>query len=255
MRRHFPELGDRPVLAIPNGYEAADFAGAPVRRNDGKFRIAHTGYLYAQLGERHRRTLRLRRVVGGEPQPVDILTRSHVFLLEAVERLLDAEPRLRDVLEVHLAGVLSEADRRVAERSAAVRLHGFVSHAESLELMRGADLLFLPMHDMPQGGRARVVPGKTYEYLAAGRPILAAVPDGDARDLLGRAGGSLLVRPADVDGIEAALRESLRRFEAGEQAPVPRPGVVEEFEYERLAARLAGVFDGLLERRPVAASA
>jgi glycosyltransferase involved in cell wall biosynthesis len=243
VRRQFPELADRPVVAIPNGFERSDFTQPMRARRDGKFRIVHTGYLYAELGERHRRTLRLRRIVGGEPQPVDILTRSHVFLLEAVERLLEANPRLREVVEVHLAGVASEADRRVAERSSAVRLHGFLSHERTLELMRDADLLFLPMHDLHEGGRARVVPGKTYEYLAAGRPILAAVPDGDARDLLAESGAAALCRPADVDAVEAALRESLRRFERGEPVPAPRPEVIERFEYRRLASALADVFD------------
>ena len=61
--------------------------------------------------------------------------------------------------------------------------------------MRSADLLFLPMHDLPPGRRAGLVPYKTYEYLAAERPILAAVPDGDARDILSRVSHATLCRP------------------------------------------------------------
>ncbi len=34
--------------------------------------------------------------------------------------------------------------------------------------MRSADLLFLPMQNLPPGVRATIVPGKTYEYLASG---------------------------------------------------------------------------------------
>ena len=44
------------------------------------------------------------------------------------------------------------------------------------ELISSADLLFLPMHELPEGTSARIVPCKTYEYLASGRPVLAAVP-------------------------------------------------------------------------------
>ena len=115
---------------------------------------------------------------------VDIYTRSHVYLLEAVERLRATDPELAASIEIHLAGVLTDSDREIASACLDVQLHGYVTHAESIELMRTADLLFLPMQNLPAGTRATIVPGKTYEYLASGTPILAAVPDGDARDIL-----------------------------------------------------------------------
>jgi hypothetical protein len=109
----------------------------------------------------------------------------------AVERLLAARPELRSVVEVHLVGRLTESDRR-AIASDAVHARGYLPHSECLDVVRSADLLFLPMHNLAPGHRARIVPGKTYEYLASGRPILAAVPDGDARDLLARSGASAM---------------------------------------------------------------
>ena len=127
---------------------------------------------------------------------------------------------------------------------------GYLPHDQTLDLLRTADLLFLPMHDLPPGVRAGLVPGKTYEYLASGRPILAAVPDGDARDLLEEAGGAVLCRPADVDAMAAAIGKELERFRAGDPAGVPRPEVVARYEYRVLAARLAAVFDQVLEREP-----
>ena len=244
VRAHVPELAAKPVLAIPNGFDADDFAEPVAPRTDDAFRIVHTGYLHTDLGLRHRRKGPIRRLLGGSTRGLDILTRSHAFLLEAVERVRTPE------LEVHLAGVLSEADRRVAERSPAVRLHGYLPHGETLRLLRTADLLFLPMHDLPPGRRARIVPGKTYEYLAAGPPILAAVPDGDARDLLVEAGNALVCRPADVDGMAEAITTELARKREGRPAPAARPDVVARYEYRRLAGELAAVFDGVLGRIP-----
>lgn len=245
----FPELGDRPVVAIPNGFDGADFAGPPPVRTDGRFRLVHTGYLHTELGRRYRETRRLRRVLGGSVRGLDILARSHVFLVEAIDRLLRDDPSLRDVLELHLAGVLTDADREVAARCPVATLHGYVTHAESVELMRGADLLFLPMQNLPPGTRATIVPGKTYEYLASGTPILAAVPDGDARDILAEAGNALLVRPDDVAGIAEALAGAAARFRAGEPKSAPDPEVVARFEYRHLAGRLAAVLDEALAGR------
>jgi glycosyltransferase involved in cell wall biosynthesis len=149
---------------------------------------------------------------------------------------------------LHLAGVLNETDRRIAMRCPVVTLHGYISHADSIELMRTANLLFLPMQNMREGVRATIVPGKTYEYLAAGTPILGALPEGDARDILTEAGNAALVLPDDVEAMARAIAEAVARFQSGERPPGPDPDVVARFEYRRLAAELASVFDRVLGR-------
>jgi glycosyltransferase involved in cell wall biosynthesis len=247
VRREFPELRAKPIVSIPNGFDESDFASPPAQRDDGIFRIVHSGYLHTELGLSHRRTRRVRRLLGGMPLPdVDILTRSHVYLLAAVERVLSTRPDLRGKIEVHLAGVLTHADREVAARSSAVRLHGYLSHGDTIELLRSADLLFLPMQDLPRGTRAGLVPGKTYEYLASGTPILAAVPDGDARDLLTEAGNAFLCRPSDSDAIAAVIDAQVDRWLAGRLPPEPRPEVLARYERRRQTAELAALFDELV---------
>jgi len=243
----FPTLADRPVVAIPNGFAAEDFDGPAPVRTDGRFRVVHTGYLHTELGLQHRRSLPLRRVLRGSVPGLDILTRSHVHLVDAVNRLLADDSSLRDTIELHFAGVLTEADREIASRCSVVKLHGYVTHAESVELMRSANLLFLPMQNLPQGVRATIVPGKTYEYLASGTTILGAVPEGDARDILEEAGNAVVVRPDDVDGIAEALRSQIEAFRAGTPSPVTRPDVVARFEYRHLAGELVAVFDEVLK--------
>ena len=113
--------------------------------------------------------------------------------------------------------------------------------------MRSADLLFLPMHDLPAGTRAGLIPYKTFEYLGARRPILAAVPDGDVRDLLAPLDDVSLVRPADVDGMATALRAAIERGPG--DSPAPR-----ELERGRCVAQIAGVLDQVLAAPRPAAS-
>ena len=117
--------------------------------------------------------------------------------------------------------------------------------------MRSADSPFLPLHNLPPGMRATIVPGKTYEYLASGMPILAALPPGDARDILIEAGNAPVVRPDDVEGLSAAILSAVERSNDGLHPPAPRAEVVGRFEYRMLAADLAHVFDEILG--PVAA--
>jgi hypothetical protein len=232
VRAAMPELARRVVVTgIPIGFEPSDFEVAADRADDGIFRIVHTGSMHTDLGQRLRRTRTRRRLLGGTVRGLDVLTRSHVFLLEA----LAGDSALRGRVEVHLAGGLTAADRAVADRYDFVHDHGLLPHRESVALMRSADLLFLPMHDLPPGVRAGLIPYKTYEYLAARRPILAAVPDGDVRDMLGPLPHVSLVRPADVDGIAAAARE---RIAAGPQPDSEPPHA---YERARTVARIADV--------------
>lgn len=243
----FPELRGKLVASIPNGFDREDFRAPAPERTDDRFRIVHTGYLYTETGLTHRRTARLRRMLGGMPVPgVDLLTRSHYFLMDALERVLERQPDLADRLELHLAGVLSETDRRVAAKLSIVHLHGYMAHAESIGLLRGADLVFLPMQDLPRGQRAGLVPGKTYEYLAAERPILAAVPQGDAREILEESGAAIICDPADVEAMAAAIEEEVARKRAGRPSRRPRPEVLGRFERRHLTNELAKVFDSVL---------
>ncbi len=58
--------------------------------------------------------------------------------------------------------------------------------------------------------------GKVFEYIAAGRPILAAVPpDGAAADLIRETGAGIVAPPDDVDALRDALLELDRRFRDG----------------------------------------
>jgi glycosyltransferase involved in cell wall biosynthesis len=242
VRRSVPELAAKPVFTIPNGFDAADFDGAAPPRSDGVFRIVHAGFVHVREDRGHRRAMLVRQLLGGAVKGLDAGTRSHVYLLQAVQRVLAGRPDLQGKIEVHLAGILSEADRRVPGFEL-VTAHDYLPHDETVALLQSADLLFLPMHDLPEGRRARIVPGKTYEYLAARRPILAAVPDGDVRELLNEAGNAFVVRPKDVDEMAQVIAEQADRALAGERPPEPSEDVLSRYERRELTARLAEVFD------------
>jgi glycosyltransferase involved in cell wall biosynthesis len=245
VRRRFPDLAARVTDAIPNGFDPADFVNATASEGTPEvFRVVHTGTMHTETGLRLRRTGRARRLLGGLPVPgVDFLPRSHVFLLEAIDRLIGQQPGLESEIEVHLAGALTGTDRRIASASPVTRVHEYISHAKTISLVLSADLLFLPMHDLPAGVRAGLVPGKAYEYLGSGRPILAAVPDGDARDLLTAAGNAFICRPADVSALAEIIAARVTEWRRGTDPPEPRNDVVAPYERRRQTERLARVLD------------
>src|SRR5206468_8328057 len=141
-------------------------------------------------------------------------------------------------IEIHVAG----ASRLPPETDALVVDRGYLAHDAAVALMRSADVLFLPMHDLPAGMRARTIPGKTYEYLATGRPILGALPDGDARDLLVGLSNVRLCRPTDV----ACLAQGVRWFFDHRPAATMVPEIAWTFERRRQAEQIAKIFERAL---------
>jgi glycosyltransferase involved in cell wall biosynthesis len=241
LRERFPEFQQKHVVSIPNGFDAEDFAGADAKREDDAFRIVHTGYLHTQHGLQHRQRGILRRMLGGSAPDVDFLPRSHVVLMAALDRLATLEPSTVGRVEVLLAGALSDVDRAAIGERRNVRAIGYLSHTQSVELMRSADALFLPMHDLPLTARATIVPGKTYEYLASGRPVIAAVPQGDARDLLETVAGTFVCRPSDEVALAAAISELAA---GGRRASIVRPELL-PYERRALTQKLATLLESV----------
>ena len=76
--------------------------------------------------------------------------------------------------------------------------------------------------------------GKVFEYLAAERPILAAVPpDGAAAALIRETGAGVVAPPDDVEALKRALAELHERFSNG---GLPATDIPEETRY-RLSRR------------------
>jgi glycosyltransferase involved in cell wall biosynthesis len=181
-------------------------------------------------------------VLGGSEPGVDTLTRSSLFLLEAARRWCAQNPQCSTELEVTLAGATSECDRTFAANlkiSDTIRFAGYLSHKDSLQLIRTADLLFLPMHNLPRGKRATSIPGKAYEYMATGRPILAAVPDGDARDFLSQCGTAFLCRPDDVAEMASIIDRVYQAWKRREAVAKSNEAFVRRFERHNLTRALA----------------
>ncbi|MGZ4396640.1 MAG: glycosyltransferase, partial [Gaiellaceae bacterium] len=180
------ELGPRgPVVTIANGSDFDDFAGLEYRRGD-RFRITHTGSFF---GKR-------------DPRP----------FLRAL-----AGPGLEDVV-ARFVGDFRSTDREWAEPLALgdrLELIPYVPRRRSLELQRDSDALLLLIPEA--GGRGRgVLSGKVFEYLAAERPILAAVPpDGAAADLIRETGAGVVAPADDADALYAALAGLVGRWRAG----------------------------------------
>ena len=208
---------------IGHGVDLDDFAGLEHDPAD-RFTIVHTGAFFGQ--------------------------RSPRAFLTGLRDLLQRRPDLRGRLRARFVGDLRATDREWAHALGiddAWEETGFLPFREAVAAQRAADaLLLLIPHNNGRGDT--IVSGKVYEYLAARRPVLAAVPPGGAAaDLVRAAGAGEVVDADDADAQSRAL-EALVDRRAG--AGLPDVALPEELS-ERMtrrarAAELAEVLHGVV---------
>lgn len=179
---------------VPNGWdpelEPQVAAARPPELEPGRVNLVHTGTLSGGWGR--------------EPGP----------FLDALAQLRAHEPELGERLRLVLAGrARPEEDRAIAARGLqdAVRRVGQLPRAESLALQRRADALLL----VTSNNRSEAT-GKVFEYLVAGRPILALAHENVAARLVHETRTGVTIAPDDVEAITASLA-SLARGELGRQ--------------------------------------
>lgn len=214
-----------PYGVVTNGWEEGDFPKlSDVPRGD-IWRLRVAGNFLSSNFQRFstvKRAWRLLRIAG---ESIDGRGRSPYFLLGALASLrADGHPAGRDAM-LEIAGNVDPMTSGVIQDSGfadRVQAPGFLPHDACVRFTAEADALVLPMHGLPPGARARMVPGKFYEYLAAGRPILGLVPEGDARDWLREDSRSRVAEPCSAASIREALIEMHDAWRRGESVPSKR---------------------------------
>jgi glycosyltransferase involved in cell wall biosynthesis len=217
----YPRHRDK-VVTITNGYDPESYVRLSTPRpSNGALSIVHAGELY----------------FGRDPRP----------FLDAI-RLARAEPSAAGPFRVSFLGRTGESVNLAHEidqrgLGQVVTLEGQVPYRQTLLDLARADLLLLL--DTP--GRRIGVPAKLYEYLGAGRPVLAlAEPDGDVAWVLRRGGMPYRIASIlDRDGIRQALRELSAELRTnGHSSQTHRP--LAAFTRERLTQQLARCLNGCI---------
>jgi len=219
-RGRYPEL-DR-FCTINNGIDPELFTGEsePVTKN-GRLTLLHVGAIY---GRRYPRGL-----------------------LEALALLRETHRETYERLVIEQIGPVDEGERlwKEARRLGVqdhLRLGSPVPHSEAIRRCRKADGLLLLG---PRGSEPEVqVPSKLFEYLAAGRPILALARQlGAIASLLeGVDRPHVIVDPNDTRGIHEGLLRFVALSSESPAAAVAGGRGLERLSYEWLTSLLEAQF-------------
>jgi glycosyltransferase involved in cell wall biosynthesis len=203
-----------PTVVIPNGYDEDDFAPLhPTPSDPDKFRVIHAGTFYGPRS----------------PEP---------FLI-GVQHWLEQHPELRNRLRIRFIGAIgSRFDAAI--NAFAVRwpgvleLGGYIDHSKMLAELVAADALLLVVGSGDATGGW--VPGKLFEYLRAGQPILVlGSGESEVARLVRDSAAGEVVEEDRIHEVGAVLD----RWVLDGDLPKPDPARATPYERKLLSRRLA----------------
>lgn len=182
-QRDLERLAHRKIHLLTNGFDPKDIPNGffPKEKQAGIIHLVYSGVIDS--------------------------IRNPIPLLKAMrEEFMETE----DQVKLTFVGKVSEQIREfVAEDkwlSERIKFPGYVNHGEVFEFYRQADALILILTDTKNAKGN--IPGKLFEYMSTGIPILAlGDPEGDAAQILQEANAGKVIRHEDFVGIQVALRE------------------------------------------------
>jgi glycosyltransferase involved in cell wall biosynthesis len=210
-RCQYADLPSDHFTVVSNGFDPAQF--------DAKRQPDHVGWHVVHAGALY-------------------YGRSLSSFLDAAQELVQSDSDFAREFRLTLIGTLdASAKAELARTNLRVELSGQLGHAEAIAAMRGADALLLVANTTP--GAEATVPGKLFEYLAVGRPVIAVAPrESSTADVLALTGGGWLAPSADPNAIGCVVRQAYARRGSN----FPRADV-SKFDRRVLTGDLARVFE------------
>ena len=213
------------VKLVPNGWDpelAPSPDGADLREAERRLDPERTSLVYTgRFGS-----------YGRDPRP----------LVEALGRLASSHPDHAGRLELVIAGPQTDAELdllRTDVSPARISVVGSLSRERALALQRAADALLV----IAAPGRTQLANLKLFEYLAAGRPILALASGTEAGRIVSETGGEV-VRSNDV----AAIADALARLVSDPPDP-PAESRLRHYSYPAVAERMAAAIEAAVAGR------
>lgn len=181
--RRFEALGKRQVRLLTNGFDEDDFMGIVLKKTD-RFTIRHVGIVNEKC----------------DPRP----------FMRALKMEMEAYPDFANDLRLEFIGeVHPDFKRYVAEIEAlnkVTEFSGNIPHKDLISEYGSSSLLLMILTGYKDA--EGFLPGKLFEYIATGLPVLGVGPvEGDAAALLKETGSGVMLDSDDLTGMRKVLLE------------------------------------------------
>lgn len=203
--RKYPDLPLDKFVHIPNGFDPADYPSVTYATND-VFTLTYTGSMYGR--------------------------RNPESLFKALERLVETGKIALEEFVIKLIGRFGSEIHEMIEKTfikPRIRVVSYLPHHESLSELMRSDALLLIVDESKES--EEIVPGKVYEYLGTGRPILTIAPtNGAVAQLIYQTKAGLVAHQSEVEKIGDNFLELFRLWKEGRKF---QPDFTEISKYSR----------------------
>jgi len=214
--RKYPDLDRSKFYHVPNGFDSADFPDVHYTRNE-RFTITYTGSMYGRRTPRAFLDALARLNEMGRLDPNDVHLRFVGRFGDEIHAMMDASPFAPSIEKI-----------------------AYVPHEESVGYLMRSEASLLIVDDTKES--AEIVPGKVYEYLGVGRPIIALAPRGSAIERLLNETHAGRSAPLDeIDSIAEIIKTFVERWRVGQECTTPLHDVIAMYERKESAAELGRI--------------
>jgi len=173
-------------------------------------------------------------------------TRSGFYLIKAVQKLVNDRQILPGELMVRMWGKINDLNKKQIKQfnlEEYFELEDYLPKSESIERLKSSDLLFLPLEKSnSQVHKTLFIPGKVFEYLNSGKPILALCETSDCRTILEKSGLGICTQPDDINLLSDLILRAIkdRTFISSFK---PNLDYIMQFDFREKTKELANIFD------------
>lgn len=210
---NFKKIGAKRVEVITNGFEDVKQA---TEKDQKYFHITYSGGLE--------------------------MLRNPISLWKAIHNLTKTNSSFKSDLKLNFYGSLADDVKQTIideDLKSNLVIHGYVSHQESLDAINKANILLLTNFD--NVASKGIIPGKLFEYMATGNPIIAVGPkDADVEKILNKTNAGEYFNHQEVDKIQKLILNIYNQWLANPEVRFnTNEKEVQEFNRKNLTKHLA----------------
>lgn len=213
-----PEMADL-IEVIPQGYDPADISNSKTESPSDRMVFLYAGMFY-------------------DAQKPDAF-------LRALRMTFDRRVEMTGQTTARFVGLFPEDAKELIVKldlEHQVEFTGYLDHEASVSQLMSCDVAWMTIGH--QDGEEMISTGKLFEYMGTRKPILALVPEGEAKRALKGYDAVFLADPDDEETISQVMEELFDRWKQN-RLPVGSESHIQAFDRREQARHISAIFDEL----------